>query len=298
MRLRLASAIFLAALLVTGGPARAARAQGEQQQAAETLTPDERREAGEFLLSLDARWAEGRDLPALFDEAFVGDFLESSRDQPDAFPFLMLDGPLRGRLNAAERRRAHVAGLDLIYMIGRLSLAFERAEENGEAAGRAAPASPAAGGVGPPRAGEKNVELSLDEMLLSVVAEEFKNTPLPAALVEGGGGEGKEGGGEDPLITTHGQLDELLSALERATRKMRSRAKELEADLPGGALSAVPREDEDEGEWPELRLMVTGEVWKNRPAGTRVVCGYLANLHVELVKEGGRYKVLAAHVED
>lgn len=297
MRLKLAATFILSALLAAGGTARAQRVEGE------TLTPDERREAGEFLLRLDERWRAARDFSAVFDEMFVGDYLEASRGKFDAFPLVFVEESLRGQLSAADLRRAHVAGLDLAYVAGRLVLAFEQREKRGKAAAglasAASPRPPADGGESPPGREEgDDSEPSLEEMLSPAVAEVFRSNPLLAsAILEEGKGE-QAGGGEPSEIRTHGEFDELLSAIERAMPKLRERASELEAGLPGAPLSAVAPEDEGEGESPDLSLTVLGDEWRNRPAGTRVICGYVSHLHVDLVLEGGRYKVLAAYVED
>ena len=297
MKLRLAPAIFLAALLITGGPARAAREQEQEQEAAAAaaLTPDERREAGEFLLRLDERWREARDFSALFDEAFVGDFVESSGDR--GFLLSLLEEPLREQLSAAERRRAHVVGLDFIYVAGRLNLAFDLREKKTREEKRAAAAAarqPAGGGE-TSRGGEEDEEPSLEKKLSPAVVEVFRSNPLTAPLVAKDGEGGDE---ESPKIETHEQFDSLVSTFESALPEMRARVKELEDGLPGAPLSAVAREDEGEGEWPELRLMASDAEWRNRPAGTRLVCGYISNLHVHLVREGGRYRVLTADVDD
>ena len=292
MKLRLTATLVLCALLAAGGAARAQRPE------AETLTPEERREAGEFLLRLDERWREARDFGALFDDAFVGDFAEIARAEPLEIPFASLDKPLREQLTAAEWKRAHVAGLDFIYVAGRVSLAFELAQKNREAAKRAAAASRQTAGVREPRpADEEDAEPTPEEIFSPAVFEVFRGSPLLAEMFpeECDGGDEQCAGG-DIEIKTHEQLGELLSTLERATPKMRARVRELEAELGGAPVSAVSREDEGEGEWPDLSLSAAEAESKNRPAGTRVVCGYVSLLQVCSVKEGGRYKVLAAYM--
>ena len=296
MRLRLVAAVVLSALLAAGGTSRA-----QQQPEADTLTSEERREAGEFLLRLDRRWHEARDFSTLFDEAFVGDFVEVAQTKSAALPFMVLDETLSEQLAAADWRRAHVAGLDFMYVAGRVTLAFELREKNRKAAQRAEAASrPPVGGGEPPREGGEDAEPSLEELLSPAVTEVFKSNPLLAAALsaDSGGGDEDRGDGEGLKIKTREQLVELLTTLEHATLKMRARARELEAELPGPPLSAVPREDEDEGELPELQLTTLEKEWRNRPAGTRLICGYVSILHVDLVKEGGRYRVLAAYVKD
>lgn len=292
MKLRSAASLVLAALLAAGGGVQA-------REEHDALTPEERREAGEFLLRLDERWREARDFGALFDEAFVADFDEISREEPLVIPFALLDGTLREQLTAAERRRAHVAGLDFIYTAGRLNLAFELARKNRKAARRAAAAASRthAGGQESPRDDDEDAEPSPEELLSPAVTEVFKSGPLTAELFP----EACDEGGEtceqrDVEIKTHGQLDELLSTLERATPKMRARVRELETELGGAPVSAVARGDEGAGEWPDLSRSSGEAASKNRPAGARVVVGYVSLLQVLLVKEGGRYKVLAAYM--
>ena len=297
-KLRLVTAIFLAALLAAGGATHAASAQQQrQQQEAEKLTPDERREAGEFLLRLDERWREARDFNALFADAFVSDFDESPRSDAFVLPLALLDESLRDQLSAAERRRANVAGLDFIYVSGRVILTFEQVEKNRRAAKRAAAASRprAADGRGPSGADDDEAEPSPEEVFSPAVFETFRSSPLLAEMFPEGCDEGGEAcESRDVYIKTHGQFDEVLSALERATPKMRARVRELEAELRGATVSAVPREDENEGEWPELELRTLETSWRNRPAGTHVVSGYISIMQVHLVKEGGRYKVIDA----
>lgn len=299
MKLRSTAALVLSALLVSGGAVRA------QQEEAGKLTPDERREAGEFLLRLDERWREARDFDALFDEVFVGDYMEISRADADTLSFLPLGESLRGQLSAAELRRAHVAGLNFVYVLGRLSLTFDLREKSRRRAERAA-ASPRPDGGEPSGEAAEDAEYSAEEddadpsfaeLLSPAVVEELKSSAqMSAAILGGDGGEGKAGAHEELEITTHEQLDVALSALERATPKMRARVRELETDLPGAPVSAVPREDEGEGELPDLSLSSAEAESKNRPAGTRVVAGYISFLQVLLVKEGGRYKVLGAYL--
>ena len=291
---RLVASLALAALLAAGG---AAPTFGARQEAEERLTPEERREAGEFLLALDGRWREAANFPALFDEAFVGDYAEVSRAESGAIPFAFLDESLRGQLTAAELRRAHVIGLDFIYVAGRLKMAFARREMNRKEAKRAAASRPSGDGRELSRGDEEDPESSPEEILSPAVVEEFRRSPLlSSSILEERGGELERGEGEDLNIATREQLADLLSTLERATPKMRARARELEAGLPGGAPSAVAREDDGEGAWPDLELTTYEAGWENRPAGTRVVCGYVSALQVCLAKEGGRYKVLAAYM--
>jgi hypothetical protein len=300
MKLRLAAAVALSALLTAGSTARAQQVEGE------TLTTEERRGAGEFLLRLDERWREARDFDALFDEAFVGDFVENSG--AGTFLLSFLEEPLRDQLSAAERRRATLLGLDFIYVAGRLNLTFELREKKSKAERKLnnAPAEKpdAIGSSREPESeggaeseDEGGDEPSLEEKLSPAVMEAFRGSPLGAAFVEEEDGKA-DGGGEPTKIETREQFYELIETFERVMPKLRARVKELEAELPGGPPSAVSREDEDEGESPDLKLTILSNEWLNRSAGTRVVCGYVSSLHVDLVEEGGRYKVLAAYTED
>jgi hypothetical protein len=294
MRLRQAAAFALSILLLAAGDT--ARAFSVRQDDTAALTPEERREAGEFLLRLDEHWREARDFGVLFDEAFVGDFTEVSRADPDALPFLVMDQSLRGQLTAAEWRRANVTGLDFLYVAGRLYLTFEQVQKNRKAAKRDAAASrQIADGREPQHDDEEDAEPSLEEILSPAVVEEFKKSPLCRSILGRDCGEENAADDGDLEVTTHEQFDALLSTLERAAPKMRARVRELEAELGGAPVSAVPREDEGEGEWPDLSLSSAEAESKNRPAGTRVVVSYVSLLQVLLVKEGGRYKVLAAY---
>lgn len=289
--MRLTAAIVLSALLAAGGVAHPPRAQQPED---ETLTAEERREAGEFLLRLDERWREARDFGALFDEAFVADFAELSRTDPDSPALLALDASLRARLTAAELRRAQAAYLDLVYVRGRLEITLGEWRKSRRAEKRAAAPARTAGAEPSGEAAETE-EASAADVVAAALAEESRSSPVLSAAFAEGGGENAEAG-EEFEITTRRQLDEVLSALERATPKLRARVKGLEAELGGAPVSAVEREDEGEGEWPELQLSLSEAESKNRPAGTRVVVANLSLLQVLLVKEGGRYKVLAAYV--
>lgn len=288
------SLVAFALLLAPHGAARA------QETEAATLTHDERREAGEFLLRLDESWREARDFSALFDEIFVRDYDEISRTEFVAIPFAFLDDALRQDLSAAERRRSNIAGLNFIYVSGRLNLAFAQSEKNRKAAERAAAAARPSAAGGEPRPEveeEEDDEPSLEQLLSPAVVEELRRSPLLAGAVFGEkDGGGQEEDGEDFQITSHQQLDDLLTSLERVTPKMRSRVRELEAGLSDVPLSVVARADEGEGESPDLELETLEDGRMNRPAGTRVICGYVSILQVCLVKEGGRYKVLAAYM--
>jgi hypothetical protein len=209
-----------------------------------------------------------------------------------------IDQALCAGLSDAERRRAHVTGLDFTHAAGLLNLTFARWERGRKEAKRAASAScPYGNGGQPSREGEEGAEISPEEVLSPAVVEELRRSPLlSAAILKVQGGDQQAGGGEDLNVTTRGQLEGLLSTLERGTPKMRARVRELEAELPGGAISVVARKDDDEGERPDLELTTYREGWRNRPAGTRVVCGYVSILQACLVKEGGSYKVLATYM--
>lgn len=269
---------------------------GAQQVEGATLTDDERREAGEFLLRLDERWRESRDLPALFDEMFVGDFVALARGRTSVIEVLPVDKELSAALTEDQFRRAAVANLDVMYLAGRIYLTFELRKKSAKAADDAPPCEEQEAASCKP-SGRGDTDSSVEEVFSPAVVEVFNGNPqLRALLAEDQ--DGGEGGDEGPEITTTEQLLECVETLERAAVKMRARLKELEAGLPGPPPSAVPREDEDEGELPDLELTVLSEEWMGRAAGTRVVCGYVSTLHVDLVEEGGRYKVLAAYVKD
>jgi hypothetical protein len=294
MKLRPISAIILSALLAAGGVVRA------QQEETESLTPDERREAGEFLLRLDRSWHTSSNPDALVDQMFVGDFVSLSRSNPLALRYLPGSKELFTGLSDAQLKRVAVANLDMVYLAGRIYLTFGQWKKNREGANAAAT-----------RCGERNVEgctppgegdadePPIEEVFGPAVLEVFKGNPqFAAALAEEQEGEDGAGKGKEPEITTPEQLFDWVEMMEHAAVKMRVRLKELEGGSPGPPPSAVPREDEDEGELPDLRLRTLEEVWMNRPVGTRVVCGYLSSLHVDLVWEGGQYRVLAAYLED
>lgn len=310
---RAAAAILLAALLAASGAARAApplspspaRQKAKEQPA---LTPEERREAGEFLLALDARWRGAQQFSAVLDEMFVSDYLKLFREHEREHGYLFARTGVAEQLSDAELKRAHAAQLDLLYLMGRLHLTFEeskRLEKAGKAARaprRSAEAEKGAG-EGDPAAeseGDDDGKLLLEEALSPAVVEALKANPLIAAAWSEDDDAEKESEEDDEkwLPATASQLMEFTSTLEDAAKLLRGRLKDLESRLPGGAVSAVPREDEGEGERPKVQPRVLAEPWMNRPAGTRVVCGYVSILHVHLVKEQGRYRVLAAYFGD
>lgn len=269
------------------------------------LAPEEEREAREFAEALIKRLEEGQDFAPLVGEMFVGDFAERLHASAgSAGSLYFLDRLAAAQANRGEVLRHHIAFNNLVLLT---SLYMADAQLSARAARRAAAtgeteetketgdAEVRMSDVFPPEV----LELFRADPLLGrfVLEEEAREAARTEAATGDAGAAAREGDAadEEEFITTVEQLRAFTSTVERANELLRQR---LTSRQKRRAFEYWRRAAGTDGELMRPYETVTGTDWYGYPAGTRLVCVSLLMFHVELVRVGGAYKVLALYLVD
>ncbi len=307
--------ITLLLICCLGATHASAGARFAERDAREQLTPEEEREAREVAEAIFKRLEEEQDIAPLLEEMFVSDFAERLHASvSEAGSLYLLDRTVAAQASRDEVLRHHVSVSNLIlltslYMANaRLDARAERraakakvedeegkaeeAEETEEANG----ADPKLADIFPP---EVLVLFRNDPLIGHFVIEQEAREAAPQEAAAGGAGAAPQqgtGSDEDEFISTVEQLRAFTSTVERANELLRERlTSEQKKRVFDDWRRAAEKED---SELMRPHATAVTKEWYGYPEGTRIVCVSLLVFHVEMVRVGSGYKVLAMYLLD
>ena len=308
--------ITLLLICCLGATHASAGARFAERDAREQLTPEEEREAREVAEALFKRLEEGQDIAPLLDGMFVGDFAERLHASvSSAGSLYLLDRTVAAQASRDEVLRHHVSVSNFILLT---SLYMMDARLKARAEKRAAKASEQ-GKEGKAEEAEETDETEegpskLADIFPPEVLELFRADPLighfvveqearEAAPQEAAPGDASAapqqqgtGSDEEEFISTVEQLRAFTSTVERANELLRKRlTSEQKKRVFDDWRRAAEKED---SELMRPKATVVTKEWYGYPEGTRIVCVGLLLFHVELVRVGSGYKVLAMYLLD
>ncbi|HZB45915.1 MAG TPA: hypothetical protein VE360_11745, partial [Pyrinomonadaceae bacterium] len=131
-----------------------------------------------------------------------------------------------------------------------------------------------------------------------VVAQEARDASQQEATPGDAGAAQQQGAGsgEEEFISTVEQLRAFTSTVERANELLRKRLTSEQKKRVFDDWRAAAEEKDSELMRP-YATVVTKE-WYGYPEGTRIICVSLLMFHVEMVRVGSGYKVLAMYLLD
>lgn len=310
--------ITLLLICCLGATHASAGARFAERDAQERLTPEEEREAREVAEALFKRLEEGQDIAPLLDGMFVGDFAERLHASvSSAGSLYLLDRSVAAQATRDEVLRHHVSVSNLILLT---SLYMMDAQLEARAEKRAAKANEQSKEGKAEEAAEADEAEETPSKLADIfppdVLELFRNDPLighfvideearearEAAQQEAAPGDAsaatRQGASsdEEEFISTVEQLRAFTSTVERANELLRKRLTSEQKKRVFDDWRAAAEEKDSELMRP-YATVVTKE-WYGYPEGTRIVCVGLLMFHVELVRVGSGYKVLAMYLLD
>ena len=314
--------ITLLLICCLGATHASAGARFAERDAREQLTPEEEREAREVAEALFKRLEEGQDLAPLLEEMFVGDFAERLHASlGSAGSLYFLDRTVAAQATRDEVLRHHVAFSNFILLT---SMHTMNAQLQARAERRAAKANREnnggqAGGEEETKETEGEEETDGDEPKLADILppdvlglfradpilcrflledEGRAAAPQESAAGDAGAAAAQQGtsSDEEEFISTVEQLRAFTSTVERANELLRKR---LTGEQKKRVFDDWRRAAEkDDSELMRPKATVVTEEWYGYPEGTRIVCVGLLLFHVELVRVGSGYKVLAMYLLD
>lgn len=271
-------ALITLLLVVSVGATQAAAGArfAERQQ----LAPEEEREAREFVEVLFGRLEREQDFGPLLKELFVGDFAEqlhAAAREDGLFPFV--DRAAAAELSRDELLRYHVASSNLLLLTS-LHMTDARL------AARAAKG-------GAPDEDEAASELKWADIFPPDVLELLKDDPYFGRVIAE---EESADASDKDTITTAEQLRAFTATVERANELLRRRLTGEQTRRAFAEWRRIAATEDGATESPYATVL--GSDWYGQPAGTRIVCFGLLLFHVDLIKVGGGFKVLAMYLVD
>jgi hypothetical protein len=310
--------ITLLLICCLGATHASAGARFAERDAREQLAPEEEREAREFAEALFKRLEEGQDIAPLLEGMFVGDFAERLHASvSSAGSLYLLDRTVAAQATRDEVLRHHVAFSNFILLtaIHTMNARLDARAERRAAKAKEEDKEGKAGEAEETEEGEETdgAEPKLADILPPDVLELFRADPLlgrflveeeegAAAPQESAAGDAsaatQQGAGSDEegFISTVEQLRAFTSTVERANELLRKRLTSEQKKRVFDDWRAAAEEKDSELMRP-YATVVTKE-WYGYPEGTRIVCVGLLMFHVELVRVGSGYKVLAMYLLD
>jgi hypothetical protein len=313
--------ITLLLICCLGATHASAGARFAERDARAQLTPEEEREAREFAEALFKRLEEEQDIAPLVEGMFVGDFAERLHTSVgSAGSLYFLDRTVAAQATRDEVLRHHVAFSNFLLLTylhmtnARLNARDERraAKKEEDKEGKAEGAEettetaeaeedegtdPKPADIFPPDVLEL---FRADPLLGRFVIEEEARAAAPSQESAPGDASAAPqqgtGSDEEEFISTVEQLRAFTSTVERGNELLR---KSLTSEQKKRVFDDWRRaaEKEDSESMRPKATVVTKE-WYGYPGGTRMVCVGLLLFHVELVRVGSGYKVLAMYLLD
>jgi hypothetical protein len=254
------------------------------------ITAEEDREAREIAAQFSRRWQETEDIGPLVKEFFVADFADRLRHEPSLLFFAELRPELMKPEAREELRRNYVAMTNLLYLFVRLYEVYAVIRMQGH----------------------EREDLNLNHILPVNIWKVLNSNPTMKTLLDEEVGESAqsrtEHGDQDADRQAHAkridsmeQLHSLTTTLEQAVVLLRDhvrtlpstiRASELTGKQPGDAASSSTESSDP----LTPRVRITGEEFYGYPAGTRLISVELLPFQIDLVRAGGRLKVLSVYI--
>lgn len=284
--------IALLATTTTNGVAAHARAAQETNDATK-ITAEEQREVLAVVEHFERRMQETGDLAPLIVEMFVPDYAERLRQEAINKPLLLMRKGVAEQASREELARYQLAWNNSLYVFGLLIADIESSQATtGE---------------------EEEDEDKLINALPPGVLDLFKNDPVLGGLFEeaqkeragenkSGAGAGKIGADDEAVepIQSVEQMRRLTSTLEQATALARKQpgASPVKLPLPVRREGASDEEHRTaERERVNPRAWVLGEEFYGYPKDTRIFCANALMYHLDMVRVGGKLKVLALRLD-
>ena len=300
--------ITLLLVCCLGAAPAAAGARFAERDAREQLTAEEEREAREFAEALFKRLEGEQDIAPLLEEMFVGDFAERLHASvASAGSSYLLDHTVAAQATRDEVLRHHVSVSNLIlltslYMMdAQLQARAEKRVAKAHEQGREGKAEE----EGETEEGEETGEdpSKLADIFPPDVLELFRHDPLIGHFVlaeeardASAAAPANAGSDEEEFISTVEQLRAFTATVERANELLRKRLTGEQTKRVFDDWRRAAAKEDSELLRPHANV-VTKE-WYGYPEGTRIVCVNLLMFHVELVRVGSDYKVLAMYLLD
>lgn len=305
---RILTALLMILALATGSIAYV-RGQEPETGAYEEqgLTAEEEREAIQVAERFVKDFEEKNDPSSLIAELYVKDFDARLRRDPDSFIYLAKVEPeVIAKASDAELRRLYIASLNFIYGNGLLygiSLYNHKLKGGADDGDDAPPLRE----VLPPAV---SAVLKSDPLMAALIAEDEENErerkgETPSAQEQTtDDGSGKEALADGPEIRSLERLRAFLSTLERAAMLTREHLRTVQGPSGWKELSDALRVfgtemDDDvgcEGLCPRVHTLK--EEFFGSPKGTRLICVNVMAFHMDLVRTGGRLRILNVYMRD
>ena len=255
------------------GEAPSAKAQEEG------LTLTEEREARAVAALFIKRFAEKHDIGMLIDELFVSDFTRRLSEQNERDPFVLVQREVPLAVPPTELRAYYTAVVNVWSLTWQLFDAYrcsrgstEREEDDPKLEDAY------------PRAAVKFI--NSEPLLLR-----FYRHGMGMELKDDAGSEAEEADAQDDelLFADAAELAVLTSLLRKSAAMLRGHLAELQEDRREGCSLAGDKAD-------EIKLSVNSmsDPLYGYDSGARLICVQLSRLHLDLVREAGRLKILSA----
>jgi hypothetical protein len=257
-------------------------AAGRQEK---ELSPEEEQEAREVAERFAKGFKETKDIGSLIDDMFVGDYAERLRLQNLRDPLVRAHGGVPLDASPAKLRSFVVAVLNFWSLMIELQEAGKRAQkpddrETGESPG---PEEMFPAGVLKFIKSERR----LARFVSNLIGEKIAFDEVTGDTDEDAGGAEDE---DDFFFKDAQELRDLTDALEKIGSMIREHLLKLPA-----ANKASEDDSESEDDATDVRLTILGEGddFYGYPSGSRLICVNVSVFHLDLVRIGGRLKILA-----